>query len=38
LPRDLTERNIRLFAREVMPALQERTDKEYAGQEMHAAE
>jgi hypothetical protein len=38
LPRDRTEKNIRLFAREVMPALQELTDKEYAGQEMHAAE
>jgi hypothetical protein len=38
LPRDLTEKNIRLFAREVMPALQELTDKAYAGQEMHAAE
>ena len=31
LPRDLTEKNIRLFAREVMPALQGLTDKEYAG-------
>ena len=29
LPRDLTERNIRLFAKEVMPALQALTDKEY---------
>ena len=38
LPRDLTEKNIRLFAREVMPALQELTDKQYTGQEMHAAE
>ena len=38
LPRDLTEKNIRLFAREVMPALQELTDKEYAGPAMHAAE
>jgi hypothetical protein len=38
LPRDLTEKNIRLFAQEVMPALQELTDKEYAGQALHAAE
>jgi alkanesulfonate monooxygenase SsuD/methylene tetrahydromethanopterin reductase-like flavin-dependent oxidoreductase (luciferase family) len=38
LPRDLTERNIRLFAREVMPALQALTDKEYEGAQMHAAE
>ena len=33
LPRDLTEKNIRLFAREVLPALQALTDKEYAGME-----
>ncbi len=38
LPRDLTEKNIRLFAREVMPALQGLTDKEYAGMEVQAAE
>jgi alkanesulfonate monooxygenase SsuD/methylene tetrahydromethanopterin reductase-like flavin-dependent oxidoreductase (luciferase family) len=38
LPRDLTERNIRLFAREVMPALQALTDKEYGGMEVRAAE
>jgi alkanesulfonate monooxygenase SsuD/methylene tetrahydromethanopterin reductase-like flavin-dependent oxidoreductase (luciferase family) len=38
LPRDLTERNIHLFAREVMPALQALTDKEYEGAQMHAAE
>ena len=38
LPRDLTERNIRLFASEVMPALQGLTDKEYAGMEVRAAE
>jgi alkanesulfonate monooxygenase SsuD/methylene tetrahydromethanopterin reductase-like flavin-dependent oxidoreductase (luciferase family) len=38
LPRDLTERNIRLFASEVMPALQGLTDKEYAGMEVQAAE
>ena len=33
LPRDLTEKNIRMFAREVMPALQALTDKEYGGME-----
>jgi alkanesulfonate monooxygenase SsuD/methylene tetrahydromethanopterin reductase-like flavin-dependent oxidoreductase (luciferase family) len=38
LPRDLTERNIRLFASEVLPALQGLTDKEYAGMEIRAAE
>ena len=38
LPRDLTEKNIRLFAREVMPVLQALTDKEYAGMEVQAAE
>jgi alkanesulfonate monooxygenase SsuD/methylene tetrahydromethanopterin reductase-like flavin-dependent oxidoreductase (luciferase family) len=38
LPRDLTEKNIRLFAREVMPALQTLTDKEYAGLQTQAAE
>ncbi|HUZ73980.1 MAG TPA: LLM class flavin-dependent oxidoreductase [Stellaceae bacterium] len=31
LPRDLTERNMRLFAAEVMPALHALTDKEYGG-------
>src|SRR6185295_11379233 len=31
LPRDLTENNIRMFAREVLPALQALTDREYAG-------
>jgi alkanesulfonate monooxygenase SsuD/methylene tetrahydromethanopterin reductase-like flavin-dependent oxidoreductase (luciferase family) len=31
LPGDLTERNIRLFAREVLPALQALSDKEYRG-------
>jgi alkanesulfonate monooxygenase SsuD/methylene tetrahydromethanopterin reductase-like flavin-dependent oxidoreductase (luciferase family) len=31
LPRELTEKNIRLFAREVMPALQGLTDDEFAG-------
>ena len=31
LPRDLTERNIRLFASEVMPAIQALTDAEYGG-------
>jgi alkanesulfonate monooxygenase SsuD/methylene tetrahydromethanopterin reductase-like flavin-dependent oxidoreductase (luciferase family) len=38
LPRDLTEKNIRLFAREVLPALQALTDKEYGGMEIRAAE
>ena len=38
LPGDLTERNIRLFASEVMPALQTLTDKEYAGLQTEAAE
>jgi alkanesulfonate monooxygenase SsuD/methylene tetrahydromethanopterin reductase-like flavin-dependent oxidoreductase (luciferase family) len=38
LPRDLAERNIRLFAKEVLPALQPLTDKEYAGLQMQAAE
>ncbi len=31
LPRDLTERNIRLFSTEVAPALQALTDREYMG-------
>lgn len=31
LPRDLTERNIRLFTREVLPALRELTDAQYQG-------
>jgi hypothetical protein len=34
LPRDLTERNIRMFAKEVVPALQGLTDKNYAGFEL----
>jgi hypothetical protein len=38
LPRDLTEKNIRMFAREVMPALQGLTDKEYSGMDIRAAE
>lgn len=38
LPRDLTEKNIRLFAHEVMPALQALTDKQYGGMEIRAAE
>ena len=38
LPRDLTEKNIRLFAREVLPAVQALTDKEYAGMTVRAAE
>jgi alkanesulfonate monooxygenase SsuD/methylene tetrahydromethanopterin reductase-like flavin-dependent oxidoreductase (luciferase family) len=38
LPRDLTEKSIRMFAREVLPALQGLTDKEYGGMEIRAAE
>jgi alkanesulfonate monooxygenase SsuD/methylene tetrahydromethanopterin reductase-like flavin-dependent oxidoreductase (luciferase family) len=38
LPHDLTERNMRLFATEVMPALQALTDREYAGMERAAAQ
>jgi alkanesulfonate monooxygenase SsuD/methylene tetrahydromethanopterin reductase-like flavin-dependent oxidoreductase (luciferase family) len=38
LPRALTERNMRLFAAEVLPALQALTDKDYAGMETQAAE
>ena len=38
IPSDLTEKNIRLFAREVLPALQSLTDKEYAGLQTEAAE
>jgi len=38
LPRDLTENNVRLFAREVLPALQGLTDKDYAGMQVQAAE
>ena len=34
LPRDLTERNIRLFTSEVAPALRDLTDKQYAGFEV----
>jgi len=37
LPRDLTEKNIRLFASEVMPALQRLTDKEFVGTTLAAA-
>jgi alkanesulfonate monooxygenase SsuD/methylene tetrahydromethanopterin reductase-like flavin-dependent oxidoreductase (luciferase family) len=37
LPRDLTERNIRLFASEVLPAVQALTDQEYVGLEVKAA-
>ena len=36
LPRDLTENNIRLFAREVLPAIQPLSDKEYQGFELAA--
>jgi alkanesulfonate monooxygenase SsuD/methylene tetrahydromethanopterin reductase-like flavin-dependent oxidoreductase (luciferase family) len=38
LPRDLTERNLRLFAAEVMPALHRLTDKEYGGMTTAAAQ
>jgi alkanesulfonate monooxygenase SsuD/methylene tetrahydromethanopterin reductase-like flavin-dependent oxidoreductase (luciferase family) len=38
LPRDLTEKNIRMFAKEVLPALQELSDKDYGGMEIRAAE
>jgi hypothetical protein len=38
LPRDLTEKNIRRFASEVLPAMQGLTDKEYTGMETRAAE
>jgi hypothetical protein len=38
LPRDLTEKNIKMFAKEVMPALQKLTDKEYGGMDVRAAE
>ena len=38
LPRDLTDRNIRMFAKEVLPALQPLSDKEYAGMQIQAAE
>jgi alkanesulfonate monooxygenase SsuD/methylene tetrahydromethanopterin reductase-like flavin-dependent oxidoreductase (luciferase family) len=38
LPANLAEKNIRLFAAEVLPALQALTDKEYAGMEVRAAE
>ena len=31
MPADMTERNIRLFASEVMPAIKKLTDKEYRG-------
>ena len=31
LPPDLTEKNMRLFATEVMPAIQQLTDREYRG-------
>jgi alkanesulfonate monooxygenase SsuD/methylene tetrahydromethanopterin reductase-like flavin-dependent oxidoreductase (luciferase family) len=38
LSAELTERNIRLFAKEVMPALQALSDREYAGFERAKAE
>ena len=37
LPPDLTERNIRLFAEEVLPAIQPLGDKEYQGFELQTA-
>jgi alkanesulfonate monooxygenase SsuD/methylene tetrahydromethanopterin reductase-like flavin-dependent oxidoreductase (luciferase family) len=37
LPRDLTEKNIRMFATEVAPALQDLTDRNYAGFEPQTA-
>ena len=37
LPRDLTDKNLRLFASDVLPALQMLTDREYAGMENVAA-
>ncbi len=38
LPRTLTEKNVTLFAREVLPALQALTDKDYAGMAVEAAQ
>ena len=38
LPRDLTETNLRLFAREVLPTLQALSDKDYAGMAVEAAQ
>ncbi len=38
LPHDLTDRNLRLFAAEVLPALQALTDKDYGGMTAEAAE
>ena len=38
LPRHLTEKNIRMFASEVLPALQGLTDKDYGGLRIQAAE
>src|SRR5262249_23931741 len=37
LPRDLTEKNIRMFARQILPALQGLTDKQYEGMAAVAA-
>jgi hypothetical protein len=37
MPADLCEKNIRLFASEVMPAMKRLTDREYRGFEMRAA-
>ena len=38
LPRGLTEKNLTLFAREVLPALQALSDKDYAGMAVEAAQ
>ncbi len=38
LPRALTEKNLRIFAREVLPALQGLADKDYAGRAAAAAQ
>jgi hypothetical protein len=38
LPRDLAEKNIRMFAREILPALQGLTDRQYEGMASVAAE
>jgi len=37
MPANLCEKNIRLFASEVMPAIKQLTDREYRGFEMRAA-
>jgi hypothetical protein len=37
LPADLTEKNIRLFSKHILPELQSRTDREYKGMAAQAA-